>query len=112
MAIRKTPESYVLASIREYLAVKRIRTIRMQAGAVQDRRGIPVRMHSPGTADLLAFVPYWEGSNDAYIPTWIEAKAPNGKQSTLQKEFQESVEADGHRYILAYGIDDLVAAGL
>lgn len=107
--IRKTPESYVLRGVLDYLAVKRIFAMRMNSGAVQDRRGIPVRMHEPGTADVLALPVI----NDGYHwPTWIECKAPNGRQSPLQKDFQAKVESAGHRYILAYGIDDLERAGL
>jgi hypothetical protein len=113
---RKTPESYVLRGVLDYLAVKRIFAMRMNSGAVQDRRGIPVRMHESGTADVMA-VQQCEGYG-AYEGTtkhriwWIECKAPNGKQSPLQKDFQEKVEAEGHRYILAFGIDDLERAGL
>ena len=35
------------------------------------------------------------------IPTWIETKSPNGKQSEFQKSFQKQVEDEGHMYILA-----------
>jgi hypothetical protein len=109
MATRKTPEGYVLASVMEYLAVKKIFALRMNSGAIQDKRGIPVRMHKPGTADVLALKNWgYEG----FQPHWIECKAPNGKQSDLQKQFQEQVEAEGHVYILAYGIDDLERVGL
>jgi hypothetical protein len=100
MAIRKTPESYVLRSIMDYLAVKRIFAMRMNSGSVQDRRGVPVRMHEPGTADILALP-------RNKVPHFIECKAPNGKQSELQKSFQERVESEGFKYILAYGIDDV-----
>jgi hypothetical protein len=114
--MRKTPESYVLNACRDYLWAKLIWNIRMNSGAVQDKRGIPVRMHAPGTADILAFVNKMAYSDTVMwryiVPTWIECKAPNGKQSELQKEFQREVECMGHVYILAYGIDDLQKAGL
>lgn len=111
MATRKTPEGYVLASVLEYLAVKKIFAMRMNSGAIQDKRGIPVRMHKPGTADVLAFDR--EAFRDkSFRPVWIECKAPNGKQSDSQKKFQGKVEAEGHKYILAFSIDDLEAAGL
>jgi hypothetical protein len=111
MATRKTPEGYVLASVMEYLAVKKIFALRMNSGAIQDKRGIPVRMHKPGTADVLA-LPYDCDPWKSWRPHWIECKAPNGKQSELQKQFQEEVEAEGHVYVLAYGIEDLEEAGL
>jgi len=37
----------------------------------------------------------------------IEVKAPIGKQSENQKEFQAQLEAAGGKYILAYSIDDV-----
>jgi len=44
----------------------------------------------------------------------IEVKAPKGKQSDHQKEFQRKLEAAGGRYILAYfevkkAFDDAIA---
>jgi hypothetical protein len=113
---RKTPESYVLRAVMDYLAVKKVFAMRMNSGAVLDKRGVPVRMHGPGTADVLAFVKKMACSESTMwsyiVPTWIECKAPNGKQSELQKQFQEKVEAVGHRYLLCYSVDDLIAAGL
>jgi hypothetical protein len=112
----KTPESYVLRAVMDYLAIKQIFAMRMNSGAVVDKRGIPVRMHEPGTADVLAFVNRMACSESTMwsyiVPTWIECKAPNGKQSEKQKEFQREVECMGHVYVLAYSIDDLKAAGL
>lgn len=40
----------------------------------------------------------------------IEVKAPKGKQSDNQKEFQRQLEAAGGRYILAYSVDDVDGA--
>jgi len=40
----------------------------------------------------------------------IEVKAPKGKQSGNQKQFQVQLEAVGGRYILAYSIDDVISA--
>lgn len=37
----------------------------------------------------------------------IEVKAPKGKQSDNQKEFQRQLEEAGGKYILAYSIDDV-----
>jgi hypothetical protein len=38
----------------------------------------------------------------------IEVKAPNGKQSDHQKEYQKQLEAAGGKYILAYLLDDIL----
>jgi hypothetical protein len=110
---KRTPESYVLEAILEYLAVKHIFALRMNSGSIrmegQNGRTRYFKGHEPGTADVLALPVAEQG---LHWPTWIEAKADNGKQSDLQKEFQQRVEAEGHRYILARGIDDLELAGL
>lgn len=112
MSMKKTAEGYVLGSILDYLAVQRIFAIRMNSGAIRDITGRPVRMHEPGTADVLALPSRWNGWDAIYRPIWIECKAPKGKQSLLQKEFEAKVKAYGHEYILAYGIEDLAKAGL
>lgn len=113
MAIRKTPESYVLSACRDYLELKGWDVTRMNSGAVQDKRGIPVRMHAPGTADLLAIKSGPCTPHDYFHHVvWVECKAPNGKQSDLQFAFQKRKEELGQRYILAYGIEDLERAGL
>ena len=38
----------------------------------------------------------------------LEVKAPKGKQSDHQKEFQRKLEAAGGWYILAHGLDDVL----
>jgi hypothetical protein len=40
----------------------------------------------------------------------IEVKAPKGKQSDDQKEFQKNLEATGGKYILAFDLDDVLKA--
>jgi hypothetical protein len=109
--VRKTPEGYVLSACKEYLELKGWTVRRMQSGAVQDRRGIPVRMHDAGTPDLLATQRAGEFLNEHHI-AWVECKAGNGKQSDKQKEFQVEAEDRGETYVLAYSIDDLQKAGL
>jgi hypothetical protein len=53
-------------------------------------------------ADVIAF------PNGSVL--WIECKAPKGKQSDLQKSFQEQVESHGHKYLLAYSLSDVIEA--
>jgi hypothetical protein len=112
---RKTPESYVLRAVMDYLAVRRIFAMRMNSGTVEDKRGVPVRMHEPGTADVLALPKVGKDAADLWDahlirPVWIECKAPNGKQSELQKQFEQRVKAEGHLYVLAFGIEDVEKA--
>jgi hypothetical protein len=108
---RHVSERQVLHSIMDWLAAKHIYAVRMNSGSmVGETNGKRWRigLHEAGTADILAF----DRDGDLFIPTWIEVKRPNGKQSELQKSFQDKVVSEGHRYILAYSIDDLQKAGL
>jgi hypothetical protein len=102
MVRKRTPESYILSAVLDYLAVKRVFAVRMNSGAMKvDNRFL--RFGAPGMADILAF----NRDGDLFMPTWIETKAPGGKQSLLQKQFQKMVEDEGHQYIIAYGIQDV-----
>lgn len=40
----------------------------------------------------------------------IEVKAPKGKQSDHQKGFQSKLEGAGGKYILAYSLEEVIAA--
>ena len=92
-------EAQIQEAILAYLTVKGILAFRMNTGAFKvDHRFI--RCGSPGMADILAFVP--KGA-----PLWIEVKSDTGKQSTIQKWFQEMVEGHGHAYIVARSIEDV-----
>lgn len=114
MSMKKTPESYVLQACRDYLELMGWDVTRMNSGAVKDGRGIPVRMHAPGTADLQALkrLHILGVGVEVHSVLWVECKAPNGKQSDLQKAFQRRKEALGQKYVLAYEIGDLIKAGL
>ncbi len=121
-----TPEGAILKSIMEYLAARRIFAVRMNSGTqIGSHRGKKwaIHMNAPGTADVLAFaeckrvenVPfdqkgYLKVTLEEIVPLWIECKAPKGKQSDLQKSFQQQVESHGHRYIIARSIEDVEAA--
>ena len=116
-----TPEGAVLRQIMDYLAARHVLAFRMQVGAVSaqhEGKKRFMRFGTAGMADVLAFHKRRAGwlSNpaikgdyrtDIITPTWIEVKAPKGKQSPLQKSFQEMVEREGHLYIVARSIDDL-----
>jgi hypothetical protein len=101
-----TPEGQILKAVLDYLAARHILAFRMNTGSLKDSRGIPVRFGTPGMADVLAF-PQVNGYPDI---CWIECKAAKGKQSPLQRSFQEQVEKEGHRYVVARSIEDLAAA--
>ena len=120
MAKKRTPESYVMDVVEDYLGVQGIDFIRCNSGNIFGSKNGSrwrIKLNEVGTADFLALPPagseaadFWDAA--LVRPTWIECKAPNGKQSEPQKEFQRKKEAIGHRYILCFGLDDLVDAGL
>src|ERR1700683_4952276 len=98
-------ESEIQKAILDYLAAKHVMAFRMNTGAMQSEYNGKKRfMHfgTPGMADILAFpvirLPIEGYATKRIVPTWIECKAPKGKQSELQKSFQAQVEAEGHRY--------------
>ena len=66
-----------------------------------------VRFGTPGCADILAFKTVHIGILNILNIYWIECKTAKGKQSELQKSFQQKVESEGHIYILARGIEDV-----
>jgi hypothetical protein len=113
-----TPEGAVLRACLDWLAAKRIYAIRMNTGAVSaEHNGKKrfMRFGVPGCADILAFpreryaaLGFPTSADFEYtVPTWIECKALKGRQSDLQKSFQKQVEAEGHKYILIWSIEDL-----
>lgn len=112
-------EKDVQKAILDWLAAKRILAFRMNTG-VADYNGRKVAFGVPGMADIVAFPPLMvnygcEACNTIYTspmyrPYWFEVKAPKGKQSELQRSFQEQVESHGHRYILAKSLDDVIEA--
>lgn len=97
-------ERDILKQILDYLAAQRIFAFRLSTGYFFDG-GRAFRSHSlgAGTADILAF---------RGVPIWIECKAPNGRLRPAQKNFQRFVTDWGHKYVVAYSIDDLKAIGL
>jgi hypothetical protein len=56
-----------------------------------------------GVADLCYLMP---GGRAAFI----EMKAPGGKQSRAQKDWQSSVESAGFKYLIATSLDEFKAA--
>lgn len=78
-----------------------------------------MRFGVPGQADVLAFPWRWcmlhgEGGEvhktKAIVPTWIECKTAKGRQSELQKSFEDMVLAEGHRYFVVRDIEGLELA--
>ena len=115
------PEAQLQALIMDWLQANHVLAFRMQTGAsVSEYKGKKrmVRYGVPGMADVLAFRVRYRGVDDQGVwcsfteitPVWIECKAPDGKQSPLQKSFQAQVESHHHKYIVAYSLDDVIEA--
>ena len=114
MSKRTTPEGQIQRLVLDWLAAKHIFSLRMNSGVLKGSSGRPVTFGVPGMADILAFpVDHFPKQDGTYLrfvePTWIELKAPKGKQSELQKSFQAQVEAEGHRYLLVHSLEELEA---
>lgn len=103
-----TPESLLLSSLCDYLAMRRHYFWRSNNVPVympdqQRFRAMP-KYSMKGVPDIILI------KDGRFVG--IEAK-PKGKyQSKEQKDFEEKSCAAGAEYILARSIDDLVAAGL
>jgi hypothetical protein len=99
-------ESDVQRAILDYLALRRIFHYRNNSGAfaipasaTHQRRFF--RAGVVGAPDIVCVI------DGQYVG--IEVKAPKGRQSEHQKEFQRQLESAGGRYILAHSMDDVVA---
>ena len=110
-------ETDIQRAILDYLAAEHMLAFRMNTGAmVSEYKGKKrfMRFGTPGMADILAFdresVKEGAWRHEEIMPVWIEVKAEKGKQSELQKSFQQQVEREGHRYILAWSVDDVIEA--
>lgn len=94
-----------MRSVKALLKARGVLSFRMQAG---DRFGSykgkvwRIMGNPAGTADLLCF---YAGFN----PLWIEVKSSVGKQTPVQKQFQEIVERQGHIYLLARSASEVEA---
>lgn len=112
MKRKQTPEGQLQRLVLDWLAAKHIFSLRMNSGTLINPAGRPVTFGVPGCADILAF-PHETidpiRQYDSIVPTWIELKAPKGKQSELQASFQKRVEEEGHRYLLIRDLGELEA---
>lgn len=109
-------EKDIQAGIVAVLKAHGILAFRMNTGAMAgSHKGKPwyVRFGFPGMADILAFplqiaalTP--SGPVRAPLPLWIECKSSRGKQNPDQEHFQLIVEQDGHSYLLARSVSDVL----
>lgn len=98
------PEREIQKAIAEYLKARGVLAFRMQTGAtVSTYKGRTrlIRYGIPGMADILCFP-------KGQPPCWIECKSDKGKLSTDQAVFGRLVESEGHRYIVARSVEDVM----
>lgn len=127
----KATEAETQKAIMEYLAVVPIVNwaIRLNTSAtvLEDKHGKKrfLKSHSGGVglADILVLVDdpmgtlaeSMEPDGDAggievFVPLWIECKAEGGKQTPEQESFELDMRRRGHRYVVAYSVDDVTRA--
>lgn len=127
----RTPEGYVLKAVTDLLDAEKVWWCRQNTGTqvLTDPSGRTrvFRAGRSGMADILALPRIaarcrlcgfshacgcGQGINSerilaAPMPTWIECKAPAGRQSPAQREFQREVETCGHAYLLVFDVATL-----
>lgn len=121
-------EAEIQRAILDLLAATRVFAIRFNTLKLRDGRGIPIVSHSAGNglADIEAFpvIPlcptcarpsFMCTSADkprvvwAPVILWIEVKRPGRRQTVEQISFEQRVKAEGHHYIVASSVDDVLA---
>lgn len=95
-------ESDVQRAILDYLVLKRIFHYRNNSGAFKRDDGHFYRFGAVGSPDIVCVI------NGQYVG--IEVKAPGGRQSEHQKEFQRRLELAGGKYVLATSLDSVMKA--
>lgn len=68
----------------------------LRSGAQRKALGIV-----PGVSDTILMIP-----RKGYHALCIEFKTPTGRQSDVQKEWQEKVESQGYRYVVIRSLED------
>ena len=101
-------ESELLRLVMDWLSAQHIFSLRMNTGAIKVDARL-VRFGVPGMADILAFTQSPCSPHEIEV-IWIELKAKSNRQSELQKSFQLQVQREGHRYVVAYCLEDVQEA--
>ena len=96
---REQPEKEIQTAILQYLRSKHIFCFRNNTGVAITDHG-HYSYGSVGSPDIIAVI------DGKFIG--IEVKSKKGKQSHLQKRWQEELEKAGGMYILARSIDDVM----
>lgn len=98
-------EQDIQRSILDFLALKRFVAVKYHStvGVAREGKYVPIKTGTRGTADILACAPdgrFWA----------IEVKRKGGRVSPEQREYLDRINANGGVGIVAFSIDDVVAA--
>ena len=96
-------ESDLQKLILDYLAARKIFHFRNNSGAMQKEykgKSYFMRFGCPGSPDIVCCI------NRQFVG--IEVKGEKGKQSEVQKVFENSLIDSGGKYILAYNLEDVI----
>ena len=98
-------EQDIQRSILDYLALKRFVAVKYHStvGVAREGQYVPIKTGTKGTADILACAPdgrFWA----------IEVKRKGGRATPEQLDYLARVRANGGVGIIAFSIDDVVAA--
>lgn len=124
----KGPEALTQDAILDFLAAERVLAFRMNTGATVAPETATTRRRFiaygvKGMADVLAFpdrckwcrvnterseVRYCVSCNQLKKVLWIEVKSARGSQSAEQRSFEEQVKAEGHGYLIARSLEDVM----
>ena len=101
-ARRDQPEKRIQLQIIQYLKLKGFAVGKIKTtGARRGDTFLKDIYHFRGLPDLIAFTP---------ALVFIEVKAPGGRLSPVQKDFQEFCRHAGTPYIIAFSLDDIMRA--
>lgn len=97
-------ESQLQTTVEHYLSILesqgKLVYIKNNSGAFKTASGGFYRVGKAGSSDFLVFV---KGGKCLHL----EIKVEKGRQSNLQKEYEDKVTAIGHKYFLARSIDEV-----
>jgi hypothetical protein len=104
-------EKEIQRAILDYLAARHILAFRQNTGAVaSEYKGKKrfMRFGTPGMADVYCLVKLpCECGRLCTTIVYIEVKNEKGKQSELQRFFEQDVTREGAKYIVARSVEDV-----
>lgn len=113
--LKKIKESDIKATLEDWLTIQQNRDLlwwcRVNSGSLlvsgRGDRKYRVRLAPEGTADILVIRRTKARGKTVPRVTWIETKAPGGRQTEIQREFQRLIEGYGCEYIVISNLSDL-----